>query len=41
MKKELNQPLSNFDLNLRIPTVGLESNEILELVQNFYSNCSL
>ena len=35
MKKELNQPLSNFDLNLRIPTVGLESNEILELIQNF------
>lgn len=35
IKNELNQPLGQFDLNLTIPTIGLESDEIIELVKGF------
>ena len=33
IKKELNGPIEKFDLNLQLPTVGLESNEIVDLVK--------
>lgn len=35
IKKELNEPMENFDLNLNIPLVGLESQEIIDLIKGF------
>ena len=35
IKKDLNDPINKFDLNLEIPTVGLEKDEIVEMIQGF------
>ena len=35
IKNELNEPLNEFDLNLQIPTVGLEHKEIVDLIKEF------
>ena len=35
IKKELNETIENLDLNLTIPTVGIESKEIVDMIKEF------